>query len=190
MLENFEGIQGKLADNWFSIIDANILCKQPINYLEIGVQCGGNFVSVGLSYGMHSGSKLYAVDPWEEFGDTHEQKAKQSMYYNNFMRNIHTFGLANKSLIYRGFSNKIVPNFPDKYFHIIYIDGNNKPEYVLEDAVIAFNKLSDGGIMVFNGYDFANPHLAKRGIDAFVSGYQNLIKVSEYVDKQMIVIKK
>jgi len=44
MLTNFEGVQYRLADNWFPIINVDSYKNNPINYLEIGTFYGKVFV--------------------------------------------------------------------------------------------------------------------------------------------------
>jgi predicted O-methyltransferase YrrM len=175
MLKNFEGVQYRLADNWFSIININNYKDRPINYLEIGTFYGANILSVANSYGLHNDSKLYCIDPWEDYEDYPEYKNKQHSIYDSFMNNVEKSGQAHKITINRGYSNNIVPKLEDDFFDIIYIDGNHEPEYVLEDAVLSFRKLKVGGILIFDDYGWGGPDLTKKGIDGFLSGYHKRI---------------
>ena len=63
--EKFSGIQYRLADNWFSLVNVNDFNNKPIKYLEIGTFYGANIISVAKSYGLHNDSKLYCIDPWD-----------------------------------------------------------------------------------------------------------------------------
>ena len=65
MLTNFKGVQYRLANNWFNVINVNDYKDKPINYLEIGAFYGANIISVGLTYGLHNESKLFCIDPWK-----------------------------------------------------------------------------------------------------------------------------
>jgi predicted O-methyltransferase YrrM len=94
-----------------------------------------------------------------------------SPIYDSFNRNIDNFGIRDKTIVHRGFSNKELLKFKDETFDIIYIDGNHEPEYVMEDAVLSFRKLKKGGVMIFDDYDFNGPDGTARGIDGFISGY-------------------
>ena len=152
MLSNFKAIQYKLANNWFNVININDYKDKPINYLEIGTFYGANIISVGLTYCLHKDSKLYCIDPWEdydEYDEYDEYKNKQPYIYNTFIENIKNSGFENKIIINRGYSNKEINNFDDNFFDIIYIDGNHEPDYVLEDAVCSFRKLKINVIMIF-----------------------------------------
>ena len=171
----FNGIQYVLADNWFSIIDKNNYKDIPINYLEIGTFYGANLLSVANSYGFHNDSKLYCIDPWEDYDEYSEYKNKIELVHKSFMNNVEKSGQAHKIIINRGYSNNIIPKFQDGFFDIIYIDGNHEPDYVLEDAVLSFRKLKVGGMLIFDDYGVGGPDLTKKGIDGFLSGYHERI---------------
>jgi predicted O-methyltransferase YrrM len=189
MLNNFNGIQYQLADNWFSNIDINNFKNTPINYLEIGAFYGANILSVAVSYGLHNDSKLYCIDPWEDYNDYAEYKNQQSTIYNSFINNIENSGVKDKIMIRRGYSNLEIPKFQDEFFDIIYIDGNHEPEYVLEDAVLSFRKLKKNGIMIFDDYGWGGPDLTQRGIDGFLSGYHKRIHILGGVNSQVFIRK-
>ena len=69
MLNNFVGVQYRLADNWSNHINVNDYNNKQINYLEIGAFYGANIISVANTYGLHSDSKLYCIYPWEDYND-------------------------------------------------------------------------------------------------------------------------
>jgi predicted O-methyltransferase YrrM len=189
MLNNFDGVQYRLADNWYNHVNLNEFKNRPIKYLEIGTFYGANILSVAKSYGLHNDSKLYCIDPWEDYADYPEYKDMQSTIYEKCMQNIENSGVKDKIIINRGYSNNEIPNFQDEFFDIIYIDGNHEPEYVLEDAVLSFRKLKKGGIMIFDDYGWGGPDLTQRGIDGFLSGYHKKITyLGEHVTQ--VFIKK
>lgn len=189
MLNNFEGVQYRLADNWYNHVTLNEFKNRSINYLEIGTFYGANILSVAKSYGLHSDSKLYCIDPWKDYADYPEYKNMQSTIYEKCMQNIENSGVKDKIIVNRGYSNNEIPKFQDDFFDIIYIDGNHEPEYILEDAVLSFRKLKKGGIMIFDDYGWGGPDLTQRGIDGFLSGYHKKIT---YIGEQatQVFIKK
>ena len=188
MLTNFKGTHYRLANNWFSYIDLNDYNK-PINYLEIGTFYGGNLLSVANTYGKHQDSKLYCIDPWEDYNDYPEYKEKQDSIYETFIGNVERSGVKDKITINRGYSNTELLKFDNEFFDIIYIDGNHEPEYVLEDGILSFRKLKVGGIMIFDDYGWGGPDLTQRGIDAFVSGYHKRISVLGLKESQLFIKK-
>ena len=176
LLNNFQGVNYRLADNWFNNIDINNYKDRPIKYLEIGTFYGANILSVAKTYGLHNDSRLYCVDPWEDYDEYTEYKNQQTSIFNSFIENIENSGVKDKIIVKRGYSNIEVPQFNDEFFDIIYIDGNHEPDFVLEDAVLSFRKLKKGGIMIFDDYGWGGPDLTQKGIDGFLSGYHKKIK--------------
>jgi predicted O-methyltransferase YrrM len=176
MLTNFVGTRYRVADNWFDHVNMEEYRNKPIRYLEIGTFYGANLLSVANTYAGHAESKLYCVDPWEDYFDYPEYKEQQTTIYNTFLSNIENSGVRDKIIVTRGYSNLEVPKFQDEFFDIIYVDGNHEPEYVLEDAVLSFRKLKVGGIMIFDDYGWGGPDLTQRGIDGFMNGYHKRIQ--------------
>jgi predicted O-methyltransferase YrrM len=189
VLPNFKGIQYRLADNWFNIINVNDYNNKPINYLEIGTFYGANIISVGLTYGLHTESKLYCIDPWEDYNEYDEYKNQQPQIYNTFTENIINSGIQDKIIINRGYSNKEINKFDDNFFDIIYIDGNHESYYVLEDAVSSFRKLKVNGIMIFDDYGWYSAHSLEKGVDAFLSVYSKRIQILGIIDHQVFIKK-
>jgi predicted O-methyltransferase YrrM len=189
MLNNFSGTQYRLADNWFSHLNVEKYKTLPINYLEIGVFYGANLLSVANTYGLHPDSKLYGIDPWEDYSEYPEYKTEQPKIYDSFIRNLQNSGSQDKVIVHRGYSNTEIPKFQDEMFDIIYIDGNHEPEYVLEDAVMSFRKLKKEGIMIIDDYGWGGPNLTQRGIDAFISGYHKRITHLGIRDSQVFIRK-
>jgi len=189
MLQDFSGSQYRLANNWFGHVNLNDYKDRPIHYLEIGAFYGANLISVANSYGLHDNSKLYCIDPWEDYDEYPEYKNEQPKIYNSFIHNIEKSGAKDKIVINRGYSNIEIPKFQDEFFDIIYIDGNHEPEYVLEDAVLSFRKLKKNGIMIFDDYGWGGPDLTQTGIDGFLHGYHKRIKILGGVNTQVFCIK-
>ena len=189
MLKNFDGTQYRLANNWFNVLNINDYKDKPINYLEIGTFYGANILSVANSYGLHNDSKLYCIDPWEDYDEYSEYKNQQSSIYNSFINNVENSGVKDKIIITRGYSNNEIPKFQDNFFDIIYIDGNHEPEYVLEDAILSFRKLKINGMMIFDDYGWGGPDLTQRGIDGFLCGYHKRITCLGLKDSQVFIRK-
>jgi hypothetical protein len=189
MLTNFNGVQYRLADNWFPHVDLNEFKDRPIKYLEIGAFFGANLLSVANTYGAHKDTKLYCVDPWLDYNEYPEYKGQQPHIYESFLGNIERSGQKEKIVIRRGYSNTEVPKFDDDFFDMIYIDGNHEPEYVLEDAVLCFRKLKVGGIMIFDDYGWGGPDLTQRGIDGFLSAYWKRINNLGLRESQIFIKK-
>ncbi len=164
----------RTADNWFTVIPGDKM--KPINYLEIGAFHGVNTCSVGFSYAAHPDSRIHVIDPWEQYSEYPEYDTQSlDNAFEIFNINININNLTDKIIIHHGYSNTELLKLKDNSFDIIYIDGNHEPEYVLEDAVLAFRKLKVGGYMIFDDYGWGGPNLTQRGIDAFISAYHKRI---------------
>ena len=183
-MDNFEGEKFRLASHWFNILSVDNYSNKPINYLEIGSYYGANIISVANSYGLHEESKLFCIDPYQDYDDYPEYKNKQDIIYSSFIKNIEPY--KNKIHHTRGFSNKEIFKFDDNFFDIIYIDGNHEPEYVLEDAVLSFRKLKHNGILIFDDYMWYG---SDKGIDAFLSAYHKKIEYICEKETQVFVRK-
>lgn len=163
----FQGIKYKDATNWIGFVPQT---TEPIRYLEIGVLCGNNVLSVETLYASHPDSVLVCVDPWIDYGDYPEYKGKITTYYDMFEQN--TAHIAKKLEVHRNFSHRVVPTFEDNSFDLVYVDGNHEPHYVLEDATLAFRKLKVGGWLVFDDYEGPDVPV---GIHAFIDGFKRCI---------------
>jgi SAM-dependent methyltransferase len=185
---NFKGVAYRLANNWFPYVTPD--SSKPIKYAEVGAFYGANMVSVAETYGVHPDSTLIAIDPWTDYVDYPEYKGEQMSIYNAFVDNMEVCGLSERVTVKRGYSHEVLPTLEDNSFDIIYIDGNHEPEYVLEDAVLAFRKLKVGGRLIFDDYGWGGPDLTKRGIDGFINGYHKRIIILGQRESQVFVQKK
>lgn len=183
----FKGVAYRLANNWFPYVTPDP--NKPIRYAEVGAFYGANMVSVAETYGLHPESTLIAIDPWTDYVDYPEYKGEQMTIYNAFTQNMEDCGLKERVSVMRGYSHEVLPTLEDDSFDIIYIDGNHEPEYVLEDAVLAFRKLKVGGRLIFDDYGWGGPDLTKRGIDGFLNGYRKRIIVLGQRESQVFVQK-
>jgi hypothetical protein len=187
MNNNFEGVQYRLANNWFPFINPDE--KKPINYLEIGCLYGANVISVLETYAKHPLSLAHCIDPWIDYNDYREYTGEFDDIYNTFLSNIIKLENKDKIIIHRGYSHEKIPKLINNFFDIIYIDGNHNPEYVLEDAVLAFRKLKIDGIMIFDDYGWGGPDLTQKGIDAFLAAYSSKIERLGELNTQVFIRK-
>lgn len=139
----------------------------PINYLEIGCADGGNAIIISKSYAHHPNSRVHCVDPWMDYDEYPEYKGKQEIAWERFNQNIQTCTDPSKFIIHRGYSDVIVPTFPDKCFDLIFVDGNHETEYVYRDGMMSLEKVKIGGYIVFDDYIYAWPQTVV-GIKKFI----------------------
>ena len=180
-----------LPDNWMVLVDPAPFHNRPINYLEIGAHRGCNLICVALTYARDPESKLFAIDPWDDYNEYPEYKGYQSQIEASFHKNISLFeNVKARVKAMKGYSHELVPTFPNEYFDIIYVDGNHQPEYVLEDGVLSFRKLKTNGIMIFDDYNYCGLDVTKRGVDAFLTAYRDRIEYLGFYGGQIFLRKK
>jgi predicted O-methyltransferase YrrM len=187
MLSNFKGLSYRLCTNWRPVIPEE---DKPINYLEIGTFYGANLISVAKTYAKHKDSRLYCIDPWEDYDTYTEYKGQQQNIYSTFLENIKNNDLTEKTSVLRGFSHSEIVKLEDNFFDIIYIDGNHIPRYVLEDAVLSFRKLKPGGYMIFDDYMGGGVDYCCRAIHAFIDLYMKDITVYPHCIEDQIFLRK
>lgn len=159
--------------NWSKYIPIE---NKPIKYLEIGVADGIHVIHISQSYCQHPESKIYCVDPWQDYDEYPEYKGVQDVAWKSFNTNIQTYNLQDKCVINRGFSDKIVPTFDDIFFDIIFVDGNHETEFVYKDGCMAFEKVKSGGYIVFDDY-VRRWSQTMAGIDKFLEEYKDKLKI-------------
>ena len=183
--KQFTGIMYRTAFDWLSMMP---LADRPINYLEIGAFYGANVMTVCETYAKHNDSKVFTIDPWEDYDEYSEYKGRQPQTYELFKQNVEPYG--DKVVVTRGYSHQKIPLFPDAFFDMIYIDGNHEPEFVLEDAVLSFRKLKVGGFLIFDDFGWGGPDMTTRGIMAFLQAYHKRVKLLGEKNTQIFCVKE
>lgn len=135
--------------------------------------------------------ELHCVDTWE--GGVEHDKSVMNTVEMRFNKNT-AIALSNtkypvtlikhKTYSYLACA-KLLANGQQETFDLIYIDGSHQASDVLTDAVLAFQLLRVGGVLIFDDYlwsmepngqqDILN--MPKSAIDAFFSLFQRKIKI-------------
>lgn len=98
-----------------------------------------------------------------------------------FDHNIHRSGRSSQVRKHKGRSDVILPELPEAYFDVIYIDGSHRAADVLLDAALSWRLLKCDGLMIFDDYlwEMDKP-LAQRpqiAIDLFLEAYVPRLRV-------------
>jgi predicted O-methyltransferase YrrM len=141
-----------------------------ISALEIGSFEGRSSIWMIENVLKHKKSKLTCIDNFE----------LSPSALKTFQTNIKPYGKKIKLLV--GNSSEVLkkPTMLKTKFDFIYIDAGHHSKNVLEDAILSFPLLNEGGYMVFDDYTTNDKHdytCPKKGIDAFLDVYANEIKV-------------
>ncbi|MDP2009232.1 MAG: class I SAM-dependent methyltransferase [Phenylobacterium sp.] len=179
---------------WRQIVDKN----KPRKILEIGSFEGRSTVWMMeyCSIAVGGDIEIWCADTWG--GGIEHQKGGRietdmSDVERRFDRNIEIArGVApHKVDIHKlkTFSNlamaKLIADGKTEYFDLVYIDGSHQAPDVLMDAVMAFQVLKVGGIMIFDDYLWSMDapgtqdvlKMPKPAIDAFMNIFQRKMNI-------------
>lgn len=147
-------------------------------FLEVGSYEGRSACFLIKEMASKRPIELHCVDPWQVVEHVREAEAR-------FDHNIAVaMGAARhpvKFHKYKAMSSKVMikmlANGAAGYFDFVYVDGSHEGPDVLVDAVLAFQLVKVGGLLVFDDYNWADEqpgaedyyNLPKPAVDAFVN---------------------
>jgi len=76
---------------------------------------------------------------------------------SRFDQNIKATGVSNKVIKIRGPSEEMLRGLNLKQYDYVYIDGCHDAKWVLSDAVLSWDLLKKGGLMIFDDYAYVPP---------------------------------
>jgi predicted O-methyltransferase YrrM len=164
--------------------------KPNLRFLEIGSFQGRSTVWLLENILTDDTSAITCID-------TFEGSIEHAIHFQNDIKNLfdifsHNMSkFKNKVNIIKDKSQVALKQINEQY-DFIYIDGDHKASSVIEDAILSFSLLKNGGIMIFDDYLWFgmkkfidNP---KPAIDAFLEMYADKITVM-YKGYQVIIEK-
>ena len=188
--------------DWFSInvpiwekyIKSEFLDKENLKLLEIGSFEGLSAVWL-MENVLTDKSKgvLYCIDTFQGSME-HQQNPYLDIQnlYQRFLHNTMEYGTQIITLI--GESKDILKSSTilTNLFDFIYIDGAHDGINILRDAILSFDILKIGGLLVFDDYIFqfskAGSNDTARSINNFIQIYANCINVI-HIEHQLILRK-
>jgi predicted O-methyltransferase YrrM len=171
------------AANWAKYLEQ--IKDRPARGLEIGSFEGRSALWFLENILTHPDSTITCVDIFE------------SDYEKFFDKNIAISGFQSKVRKLKGDSRYMLRGLEPKVFDFAYIDGSHVAMDVLTDAVLVWDLIKPGGIIIFDDYDWPGgknnlegpAKLAKIAVDAFLTVYAPYIDVV-HRDYQIIVKKR
>ena len=153
--------------------------SKRVNYLEVGTFEGRSMVWMLDNVLLHPDSRATGVDI--------EIKPR-------YLQNLNRSGSCDKVRNLQGRSQDVLRNLPKASYDIIYIDGSHVTQDVMVDAVLAFDLLKPGGLLIFDDYApliwlWPKDIRPKQAIDAFVAGYRQHLE-SVIQNFQLMVRKR
>jgi hypothetical protein len=135
-------------------------------------------------------SKYHCIDPFTGAADHKFHKIDVSQIEDKARAKLARFPNVE---IHKGFSHEVLRGMTEKV-HFVYVDGDHSTRGVMRDAVLGFDLLVRGGVMVFDDYQWnAMPNELDRpklAIDTFVRCYAREIRVLQPRGYQIAIQKK
>jgi SAM-dependent methyltransferase len=166
-----------------------------LTFLEIGCFEGRATIWLLNTILTHVTSSIVCLDTFDFSGQGYYDSRTTSdglTIEGRFRHNIEQTGSSSKVKTVVGPSQVTLRNLPLSHFDFVYIDGSHIGLHVLEDAVLSWGLLKNGGIMIFDDYlweDHPDPVMRpKIAIDSFLSIYGACTKVIRK-DRQVTIEK-
>lgn len=193
----------KFTQNWFTMGDWEQFLKvnpnDELHVLEIGSFEGRSTTWFIDNVLKNQKSTITCVDSWMNFyqntnsANTYDidTKTKTGIDFvrdnikGTFLYNILQTGQVNKVRTIHGYSHDELPKLiaQSEKYNIIFIDGNHTSPFVLSDAVMSWQLLKKGGLMIFDDYQWDNfgegspTTCPKLAVDSFVECFKDYIEV-------------
>ncbi len=153
------------------------LVRTPIKMLEIG-SYEGMATCWLLDYILtHPSATITCIDIY---------------FQDNFERNIAQTQAKEKVTKLCGNSHQILPTLSPNTYDLLYIDGSHLATDVKQDAVLSWDLLKVGGVVIFDDYLLEIPDLPEQnpkiGIDEFLATIDNCYETT-YQNYQLIIKK-
>lgn len=165
---------------WDAVIKPHLQSIESPTVLEIG-----SFEGRSTLWFLENFPQLTitVIDPW---GFTNNASDDTFM---RFKSNIEPY--ASRVTIHRG-KSEIARSLPNAKFDVIYIDGEHTSAAVLHDAVICFELLKIGGLLIFDDYLGGDKSLMypKPAVDFFHESYGALKKIELVSDDYQRIYQK
>lgn len=161
--------------------------EPDLQYLEIGVYEGRSAIWMLENVLTHPTARLTGIDIFE------------GPYKDRYLANLQRSGSSDKATTVTGYSQLALRELPFNSFDIIYIDGSHAKDDVLEDAVLCWRLLKNGGVLIFDDYRWCGIFIlgtsdsfgdsCKPAIEPFVQCFDRHFEVI-HNSYQLIVRKK
>lgn len=170
------------APTWDKIVPRH----KPNKILEVGSYEGRSACYFIERFGQERPIELHCIDTWQG-GVEHDAKtmsAVEERFENNVAvaqsRVAHPVKLVKHKAFSQDALAKLMVVGGGPTFDVIYIDGSHQAPDVLTDAVLAFQLLRVGGLMIFDDYLWSMEPLGKQdplnmpkpAVDAFLNIFQ------------------
>ncbi len=185
----------EFTNDWFDqnipVWDTLIPRFNPKKILEVGAYEGRATCHLIEKFSVQNELEIHCIDTWQ--GGVEHEKSAMSAVEARFNRNIdiaiRKAGNRAKVIKHKSFSNLALAELLTlgrvPTFDVVYIDGSHQAPDVLGDAVMSFQLLRVGGLMIFDDYIWSMEPMGKQdplnmpkpAIDAFLNIFQRKMQV-------------
>tara|TARA_B100000073_G_C23731437_1_gene570938 strand:- start:2242 stop:2790 length:549 start_codon:yes stop_codon:yes gene_type:complete len=142
--------------------------NRPIKIAELGVLKGESIPIFLNNFNVEEYVGVDLFDCYEENKDGSYELMKNEG--TNIFNILESKYKNNSNINFKiGFTNKVVNNFEDKYFDLIFIDAGHEYPQVSEDIKLWYPKMKNNGI--FSGDDFFYPPV-KKAVHEFINEHK------------------
>lgn len=162
----------QFINNWFSenipVWEEHLQLfahKAGVHALEIGSYQGMSTCWLLDNILTHASARIVCVDFF------------CSPYREQFDDNVIKTGVSSKVTKIANCSQEALPLLKPNIYDFIYIDGSHQDKEVLQDAILSWNLVKVGGLMIFDDYEEPGEQSAKVGTDWFLSLFSSSVNV-------------
>jgi predicted NAD/FAD-binding protein len=187
-MESEKANQFSFTTDWFSnhqvvwdrTITPHLAAIDGAKVLEVGAFEGRSCIWFLRNFPSLS---LTVIDPWS-FTDGASEET-----FNRFSANISPF--SERVKVMRG-KSQLMRTLPDQEYDVIYLDGDHTSAAVIHDAVLAYELLKPGGLLIFDDYLGGDRSIkwSKPAIDFFGAAYGALFRVELVSDTYQRVYRR
>jgi len=186
--------QQTFTDDWFSHNVPNwskhkslFFDKENMRCLEIGSYQGRSAIYTVENFCNGKNSYVDSVDTWE--GSIEHTDQQKNSLYDIFINNTKKYIDQGKIIPHQMFSSEFLLQAVQDFrankiesYDFIYIDASHTAKDVLMDAVLAWELLKVGGVMIFDDYKWDkfqdnSPMHPKPAIDGFLNSFAGMYQL-------------
>lgn len=164
--------------NWMRWL-GHLAHKPGITGLEIGTFRGDSAEFMLENVFTAEDAKYFCVDPFHPDGSIEHKDAEIDCTENEKTARAR-LAMFPQCEIIKGYSEKVLRGL-EVDLDFVYVDGSHTSRDVLRDAVLAFDLLKVGGVMVFDDYEWTvyprREDCPKLGVDSFFQAYADFLEV-------------
>jgi predicted O-methyltransferase YrrM len=181
------------ADEWLRILKP-YQAQPGVQAIEIGAFEGRSSIWFLEHILTHPSATITCIDV---FSEEYTGYGNFSSYEKVFDRNVEASTMKSQVIKIKGDSKVILRTLPIGVYDFVYIDGSHIAKDVLMDAVLVWDLLKPGGVIIFDdyrtrgapGHPQGPAYFPQIAIDAFLRVYKPYIDIL-HNDYQVIVRKR